>query len=137
MTMTVKIFPRPKVLLVVSAGEFSLDESTRTFVDIISAIEKYRSEKVLFDGREIVGDPTIVERFYYGEFAAANVAQLIMLDRVDAQPQFAYVLHEPVLDPRRFGEIVAVNRGMNVKAFDDMDKAVKWLDLSVEDIQIP
>jgi hypothetical protein len=32
---------------------------------------------------------------------------------------FAYVIHEPVRDPARFGETVTVNRGMKVKTFND------------------
>jgi len=56
----------------------------------------------------------LMERFYYGEFAARTV----MYYFVDSlrSPLFAYVLKEPVLDLRRFGETVAVNRGMQVRA---------------------
>lgn len=36
-------------------------------------------------------------------------------------------------DPRRFGESVEVNRGMNVKAFEDLDAARRWLALAGED----
>jgi hypothetical protein len=41
--------------------------------------------------------------------------------------QFAYVLQEPVLDPKRFAETVAVNRGMWAKAFDNLEDALGWL----------
>jgi hypothetical protein len=44
-------------------------------------------------------------------------------------PAFAYVLKEPVLDPQRFGQTVAVNRGMNVKTFDNVEQARTWLGL--------
>jgi hypothetical protein len=30
-------------------------------------------------------------------------------------------------DPERFGETVAVNRGMDVKTFEEMNEAVEWL----------
>jgi hypothetical protein len=130
MTMIVNTTVKPDVLLVRVGGEFSLDEAKRTFLEIISAIEKNNSEKVLFDGREIKGNPTVIDRFYYGEFAAGSVAQLKERTTYDSDPRFAYVLHEPVLDPMRFGEIVAVNRGMRGKAFANIDEAVKWLDLA-------
>jgi hypothetical protein len=32
-----------------------------------------------------------------------------------------------VLDPDRFGETVAVNRGMPVRVFDNLEEALKWL----------
>ena len=42
-------------------------------------------------------------------------------------PRFAYVAHAPVRDPERFGETVAVNRGMNVKVFETPEDAMEWL----------
>ena len=41
--------------------------------------------------------------------------------------RFAYLLHEPTLDPLRFGETVMVNRGVAMKAVDNFDEAAKWL----------
>ena len=41
--------------------------------------------------------------------------------------KFAYVIHEPLRDPERLGENVAVNRGMDVKTFEDRNEAVEWL----------
>jgi hypothetical protein len=32
-----------------------------------------------------------------------------------------------MLDPDRFGELVAVNRGMDVKAFQSPEEALHWL----------
>ena len=42
-------------------------------------------------------------------------------------PRFAYVMHEPLRDPTRLGETVAVNRGMNVKTFETPEDAIEWL----------
>jgi hypothetical protein len=41
--------------------------------------------------------------------------------------RFAYVLREPVRDPDRFGENIAVKRGMDVKVFKDTRAAIQWL----------
>jgi hypothetical protein len=70
-----------------------------------------------------------MERFYYAEFAAQSVANFANRG-VSLTTQFAYVLKEPVLDPRRFGETIAVNRGMFVRAFDTLEDALKWLGIS-------
>lgn len=99
-------------------------------MEIVTAIENHGSEKILIDGRAIVGDPTVIERFYYSEFAAEAVRGLRERGGNLKNYKFAFVLHEPMLDPLRFGEIVASNRHMNVKAFDDLDEAGKWLRLS-------
>jgi hypothetical protein len=129
MSMLLQINPEPRLLNVVATGKFSLEEAHRTFLQMVEAIALYKSEKVLFDGRKLIGNPKTMERFYYGEFAAQNV--VTFLERgVCAAPQFAYVLREPLRDPGRFGETVAVNRGMHVKTFDSPEEALQWLGIA-------
>ncbi|MGH7471684.1 MAG: hypothetical protein ACRENP_27340, partial [Longimicrobiales bacterium] len=81
---------------------------------------------VLLDGRGITGKPRMLERFLYGEFTAAATARLPG-HGVFRTSKFAYVLHEPVLDPGRLGERAARRRGMNVRVFDNVEDAVQWL----------
>ena len=121
--------PNQGFLNVAAVGEFSLQEAERTFLEMLEAVARYKVEKVLFDGRRLTGAPDTMERFYYGEFAADSVFKF--RDRgISTATKFAYVLKEPVLDPRRFGETVAVNRGMYVKAFDNLEDAVRWLGIA-------
>lgn len=125
--MLVQIQPESGVLNAVLTGKFSLEEAKRTFLEILEDVALQKSEKVLIDGRTLVGDPEYIERFYYGQFAAEMV--MSFRDRgIPAGTPFAYVLIEPVLDPKRLGETVAVNRCMNVKAFENPEEALKWLD---------
>ena len=96
---------------------------------MLEAVARDKVKKVLFDGRTITGEPETMERFYYGKFAAQAVEEFS--DRgVSCATQFAYLLKEPVLEPRRFGETVAVNRGMFVKAFDNLECALGWLGIT-------
>ncbi len=67
-----------------------------------------------------------MERFFYSEFTANLVRNLVESGELH-RPRFAYVLIEPVLDPQRFGETVAVNRGMITKAFDNLEDALVWI----------
>jgi hypothetical protein len=87
---------------------------------------------VLLDGRELAGNPRFMERFYYGEFAAETVAKF-KARGVSSATKFAYVLKVPILDPWRFGETVAVNRGMHVKTFENLPDALGWLGISPAD----
>jgi len=114
------------LLSVHATGKFSLEEAKRIFVEMMEAVALHGAKRVLLDGRAITGDPETIERFYYGEFAAQTVAEYKNRGVPRAMP-FAYVLSEPVLDAERFGETVAVNRGMNVKAFANLEKALEWL----------
>ena len=118
------------VLYVTATGEFFLEEAKRTFVDLMNAAAQRAVGKVFFDGRGIEGHPETIHRFYYGEFAAGTVISYHSLGLCAIRPTFAYVLKEPVLDPERFGETVAVNRGMSVKAFDNVKEARTWLGLA-------
>lgn len=127
MSMRLDIRPGGDLLEVRATGEFSLEEAQRTFLETMEAVRLHGSKRVLFDGRTLTGTPQTIERFYYGEFAAVKVAQC-KTGPGSGLTRFAYVLKEPVLDPERFGETVAVNRGMPVKAFDSLEDAHAWLE---------
>ena len=126
MSMHVEIRLDADLLRVNETGEFTLEEAKRTFVEMMEAIALNKTKRVLFDGRTITGNPQTIERFYYGEFAAQTVVRYEVRGVSPATP-FAYVLREPVLDPEKFGETVAVNRGMRVKVFDNPEEALEWL----------
>jgi hypothetical protein len=114
------------MLLATYRGTFDLREAKKTFLQILDALEQRNVRKVVVDGRALTGQLSPSERFAYGEFVAKEVnAQRSRI--AGHAPQFAYVLNPPVLDPERLGENVAVNRGMHVKAFDNLDDALDWL----------
>lgn len=119
--------PDADFLEVRATGEFSLDEAKRTFLEMMEAVALHKTKRLLFDGRTITGNPQTLERFYYAEFAAATVAQSKTRGESGAT-RFAYVLKEPVLDREKFGETVAVNRGMVLKVFDNPEEALAWLE---------
>jgi len=129
MEMLVQVDPDRRLLRVRYEGKFSLVEAQDTFHEILNALVQHKLRKVLIDGREISGDPEPLERFYYGKFAADAVSQAVNRGRIEV-PRFAYILKEPILDPNRFGETVAVNRGMRVKTFDDAKQAEWWLGIA-------
>jgi hypothetical protein len=127
MGMILSIGAGSGLLRVTATGEFSLAEAERTFLEILDAVARHQTEKILLNGRALQGDPNTIQRFLYGEFAAHAIARYITERGVSRASQFAYVLQEPVLDPQRLGEIVTVNRGMWVKAFDNLEDALGWL----------
>jgi hypothetical protein len=116
------------LLNVDATGEFSLEEAKRAFLEMLGAVAQYRAEKVLLDGRKLKGKPEDFERFFYGEFAAQETMRLLKEHGISLQ--FAYVIHEPLRDPQRLGEIVAVNRGMIVKTFETPEEAFEWLEIN-------
>jgi len=127
MAMAVHIKAEPDFILAVVTGEFSLEEAKRTSLEIFDAVAQTKIEKVLVDGWGLTGVPTVMDRFQYAEFVAEAVMYCRMRGIV-VLPKFAYVLKRPVLDPDKFVETVAANRGLSVKTCDNMDEALAWLE---------
>lgn len=126
MRLFLKVHPEASLLSVVATGKFTLIEAKRTFIQILEAVALHKTSKVLIDGLQVTGKPETMERFYYGEFAASTVRDYRERG-VSPSTQFAYLLKKPVCDPMRFGEVVAVNRGMFVKVFENSALLYKWL----------
>ncbi|MFY9942400.1 MAG: hypothetical protein WAK57_09520 [Desulfobacterales bacterium] len=124
--MMLEIRDEAGLLRATATSEFSMKGAKRSFPEMLDAVAHHRAEKVLIDGRKLKGEPKTIERFFFGSFAAHAVATHLKRGAPRA-PQFAYPLREPVLDPQRFGETVAVNRGMWLKSFGNLDDALGWL----------
>jgi len=129
MEVSLRVDAERHLLTVSYSGDFSLAEAQSTFLNLLDTLVEHHLTRVLVDGRQLVGHPEMLERFYYGAFAAEAVNRTVSCTKC-AVPTFAYVLEEPLLDPNRFGETVAVNRGMRIKAFDQLQKAQWWLGLA-------
>ena len=126
MEVSMEVDAEWSLLTVTYSGEFSLAEAEATFLDLLDTLVEHNLSKVLVDGRQLVGNPELAERCYYGSFVAEAVNRTVNRTRC-AVPTFAYVLNKPMLDANRFGETVAVNRGMRVKTFDNLQQARRWL----------
>ena len=113
------------LLSVEASGAFSLEDAKQGFLELLGAVVQYKAEKILLDGRNVTGKPKDIERFYYGEFVAEATHKIVVEHKF--VPRFAYVLHEPLRDPARLGETVAVNRGMIIKVFEAPEDAIEWL----------
>ena len=109
----------------VVVGDFDLTLAEQQFIQLLNEVVHKGATKVLIDGRQVTGHPSAFERFVYGTFVAC--ASLEVLQRHNARLKFAYIIPNRLLDPERFAESVAVNRGMAVKAFDDENEAREWL----------
>ena len=102
MNINIQVRTEAGVLYVTGSGQFALAAARREFPPILDAVDQNNATKILFDGRAVKGNPETIERFWYGEFAAEAVSRYMIEGAVRRAPQFAYVLHEPVLDPKVF-----------------------------------
>ncbi|MHC5053180.1 MAG: hypothetical protein ACYTKD_00510 [Planctomycetota bacterium] len=107
-------------------GGFELKAAENAFVEVLDAEAEYGISKVLIDCRTVEGGITTLERFYYATFASDE--HLYRRLSGELPPcAFAFVGTEPLIDPRRFGETVMVNRGVRAKVTVDFGEAEEWL----------
>ena len=126
MTMDVQMVPGTEYLTAVFTGAFALEDAKRIFRETLVAAGGAKASRVLVDARAVTGAPSDADRDTYASYAAQAVATA-RREQPGWDPRFAYVMHAPLRDPGRFGENVAVNRGMDVQTFEGLEAAVLWL----------
>ena len=104
-------------------GAYDLKSAKEVFNQAYRITAQQQLNAVLIDVREIAGNPpSTMERFDLG---------VLIGEHRDSGICLALVGTEPILDPRRFGETVALNRGGWGKGFTDIDEAIVWLKASI------
>jgi hypothetical protein len=80
---------------------------------------------ILFDCRGVRTAPAELDRY----FIATNIAEMnaALVRRGGTPPRIAVVATPPVFDPGLFLETVAVNRGVELRAFTSIEPAMEWL----------
>lgn len=124
MGMTVEIILKADLLLVQAAGDYSLVEMSVMSTDMLTTLLQHPRQKCLIDCRQVTGTPSTIERFLWVESIAKGMDGMPPIVR---RVRFAFVGSEPLVDARRFGEAVAVNRGIVVMVTESMDEALRWL----------
>ena len=128
MSMNLDIAVEKDFLRVLMTGEFSLDDANDCLVTMFEAIEQHNLQKIFVDCRRLTGEPTTMERFFHATFAV-RVMDRFADKGVFRGTRFAYLGHEPLIDRNRFGETVAVNRGLIVKVSLSEQDALQWLEV--------
>ena len=107
-------------------GTFSNDALLNVYEAALDFAENKGLKAILVDISDLDGAlPTTMERYNHG----VTVARMQL--KHDKRIFIAVVGKEPIIDPQRFGEIVAVNRGAYCKVFIDIDDAITWLEREV------
>jgi hypothetical protein len=99
-------------------GTFTLESALEVFERALESAEREGVGAVLVDAREVGGGPpSTTDRYELGKYIAEH----------GGGTRVAVVGSELLIDPARFGELVAVNRGAAGKAFTELTDAVAWL----------
>ena len=105
-------------LVVRFTGAGTIEEAWRQFESIVEHCERANKNKLLLDFTEAQAEISLVDRYFLGERAKIFARKASKVATVGRPEQ---------LDQRRFGEMVARNRWVNVRTFTNAEDAAKWL----------
>jgi hypothetical protein len=108
------------------AGEYEAGAATRILEAGIEAALAQGNRRLLVDARQLTGNPRTMQRFELGESLARYYHEKRGKDFI----RLAIVGNVPLIDPERFGEIVANNRGLPIKVTTDIEEALRFLELA-------
>lgn len=118
---------QPRYLQINLEGEWESSKIGEISDEILNICEKYQSRRILFDVRRLTGNPSVMGRFSMATQFAMKFIKARISHRIPAC-RFAVIGHHPMVDPNRFEETVAVNNGLPVRTFTDLEKALAWLE---------
>jgi hypothetical protein len=100
------------------SGEFSPQTGKQCIDAMVEVCGQSPISKALLDCRNMTDEIEIMESFMVAKYGVKMVGVIT---------KFALVGREDQMFPDNFVENVAVNRGVNLKLFTDLERAVDWL----------
>src|SRR5262245_5840833 len=93
-------------------------EASWQYESIAEHYKRTKNDKLLIDTTECDVEISFIDRFLFGE-------RLLVFAR--HRIKVAFFSRPEQLDPRKFGALVAQNRGASVDAFTEFQDAEEWL----------
>ena len=118
MIKDLKIIQREDYILFDFRGEFSQEAGKQCIDAMVEACSQSQISNALLDCRNMAGEIQILESFMVAKYGVQMIGVIT---------RFALVGREDQMFPDNFVENVAVNRGINLKLFTDVEKAIDWL----------
>jgi len=124
--MTLVTEVKPDHVLMTFEGQVEESFPTQFPEQLVQAAIAHQCTKVLADLRKVEGSLTTMQRYTMGEVGAQKYRSALV-ERKISHCRFALVANPPLMDPNKFGETVATNRGMAVGIFSSFQHASDWL----------
>jgi len=131
--MKYEIEVRKSYLYVKVSGKISLrspsdwGEIQSALKNVVNSVKKSNILKILVDCRDFSGKLSTIDRFLIAVFFVKENFRLVA-GRLDPL-KITFVMNKSVIDPKKFGETVARNRGLDGLVTDNIDEALQWLEL--------
>lgn len=123
--MQFEVEPRIGYLYAAVSGRFALAEAQSGYSGLLQAAARYRLARMLMDCTRVTGEMTVADRLAFGTFMAEE--QQRMLAQLPHAPQVAILAAPPIMDPGRFTQAVANNRGVRMRASESLQELLSWL----------
>jgi hypothetical protein len=127
MAIDYKIENNPEYLSMIYEGDYDSSLAGLFTDQILETCKTYQPTKLLIDLRAVKGDMTMLDRFNLGVMATAKYFSGKLTGKIP-YCRYAIIGNAPLIDPDRFAETVAVNRGLNVRVFTDWKETIDWLE---------
>lgn len=117
--------PREGYLYAAVTGEYDLSQAQELYRQALRSALRHGLARILVDCTRIAGVPSMSERRDFGIFQAEEHDRLRA--RMDEELHIVILALPPFFDPSRYGESVAQNRGVKMKAVERLEDALLWL----------
>ncbi len=135
MSMGLDIRQEENYLHVQVTGIATLAESNAAAERMFSTVTDRNARRILVDCRELKNTPLpTMEVFQHAEFLADEFQKYARRGLL-GNARFAYVFADQLAENElnRFGETVALNRGANIRVFNKLEAALRFLDTGAFD----
>src|SRR5438445_106264 len=110
--------PRVGYLYVTVSEQISLSGAQATFREMLDGAMRYGQSRILLDCTRVKGEWTAEDRFAFGVFVADEHKRAA--DQFAQSLQLAVYAIAPLMDPGRYTQTVANNRGARMRASDSL-----------------
>jgi hypothetical protein len=104
-------------------GDFDLAGAMNAYREVLQAAAREHALRVLLDCTALGGNPTMDERREFGAFMAEEQAKYGALGAL----QVAILASPQAMDPGRYLQTVANNRGVRLRTSDSLTELLSWL----------
>ena len=108
-------------------GEFELGAAKAALSGVMQAAAARREPRILIDCTRVRGAMSAGDRMEVGTFMAEEQARLA--GQFPQAPRIAILAVPPIMDPGRFTQTVANNRGVRMRASESLQELLSWLEV--------
>src|ERR1051325_7188264 len=118
--------PRGDYLYSRVTGDLTVPDAQRTLSEFFAAAARYGQPRMLIDVSPLhPAQWGPQERYEVGAYIAAELERRSA--HFSEDPRLAIYAVAPLMDPNRFTQRVAINRGAQVRASDSLQELLSWL----------